>query len=148
MAETISLFGLEGYAYGLCAAAAAALMMLGVKARRLPAGTASLFGVLGMLLGVVCARALYCAVNWSEFVYSYENPWLMLRWFDGGLSMAGLIMGLLAAAALTARVMNIRFAQMMDAVCVPFGLMMAALRFGEKFTDLGVGKAGVDAALF
>lgn len=143
MAETISLFGLRVYAYGLCAAIGAALLLAGMRLtdRRLPGGTVSLFGVLGVLLGVLCSRALYCAVNWSDFFYNYENPLLMLRWFDGGLSMAGLMAGLLLAAAVTARVVHVPFARVMDAVAVPFGLLMAALRFGEQFTDLGVGAA-------
>lgn len=143
MAETISLFGAEIYAYGLCAAIGAAMLLIGMRIadRDLPGGTVGVFGVLGMVLGILCARALYCAVNWSAFIYNYENPMLMLRWFDGGLSMAGLIAGLVLAAAATAKLMKTRFARVMDAMCVPFGLMMAALRIGEQFTDLGVGAA-------
>ena len=143
MAETFTIFGLEGYLYGLCAFIGAVLMMLGMRLadRKLPQGTVSLFGVTGIVLGIICARVLYCAVNWSEFVHNYENPRLMLNWVDGGLSMAGLLTGLLLAAVLTAKILRISFARLMDAICVPFGLMMAALRFGEKFTDLGVGAA-------
>ena len=65
MAETFSIFGLEIYAYGLHAAIGAALMLIVMKAvgRELPKGTVSVFGVLGMVLGIVLARALYCAVN-------------------------------------------------------------------------------------
>lgn len=143
MAETFTIFGLEGYLYGLCAFIGAVLMMLGMRLadRKLPQGTVSLFGITGIVLGIICARALYCAVNWSEFVHNYENPRLMLNWVDGGLSMAGLLLGLLLAAALTAKVQKISFARLMDAISIPFGLLMAALRFGEQFTDLGVGAA-------
>ncbi len=143
MAETFSLFGLQGYAYGLCVSIGAALLLIGMRfaGRGLPKGTAGVFGVLAVLFGIVFARALYCAVNWSDFVYNYENPVLALRWFDGGMSMPGVIAGLVLAAALTARLMKTRFANVMDAVAVPFGLMMTALRFGEQFTELGVGAA-------
>lgn len=143
MAETLSLFGLEVYAYGLCAAIGAALLLTGMRiaGRDLPKGTVGVFGVLGTALGILCARALYCAVNWSNFIYNYENPLLVLRFFDGGLSMPGMIAGLVLAAAVTAKLMKARFAKVMDAMCVPFGLMMAALRIGEQFTDLGVGAA-------
>ena len=143
MAETFSLFGLEIYAYGLHAAIGAALLLVGMRlvGRDLPKGTIGLFGVLGMVFGIVLARALYCAVNWSNFVYNYENPMLAFRFFDGGLSMVGLIAGLLLAAVCTARLMKVRTGRMMDALAVPFGLLMWTLRAGEKYTDLGVGAA-------
>ena len=143
MAETFSLFGLQGYLYGLCAFIGAVILLAGMQLtdRKLPHGTVSLFGVLGIVLGIVFARAFFCAVNWSEFVHNYENPMLMLNWFDGGMSMTGLLLGLLLAAMLTARIRRISFGRLMDAGCVPFGLMIAALRFGEQFTDLGVGAA-------
>ena len=143
MAETFSLFGLDIYAYGLYAAIGAALLLFGMKfaGRDLPGGTVSLFGVLGMVLGIVLARALYCAVNWNDFAYNYENPMLVFRFFDGGLSMVGLIAGLLLAAVLTGKLMKVRTAQMMDALAVPFGLLIWALRAGEQYTELGVGAA-------
>lgn len=143
MAETFSLFGLEIYAYGLCAAIGAALLLFGMKqaGRDLPKGTVGTFGVLGMVLGVVLARTLYCAVNWNDFAYNYENPMLAFRFFDGGMSMVGLIAGLLLAAVLTAKLMKVRTAQVMDALAVPFGLLIWALRAGEQYTELGVGAA-------
>lgn len=143
MAETFSLFGLEIYAYGLHAAIGAALLLFGMKVvgRDLPKGTVSVFGVLGMVFGIVLARALYCAVNWNSFIYNYENPMLMLRWFDGGMSMVGVIAGLLLAAVAAAKLAKVRTAQVMDAMAVPFGLLMWALRAGEKYTELGVGAA-------
>jgi len=143
MAETFSLFGLEIYAYGLYAAIGAALLLFGMSrvGRELPKGTVGLFGVLGMVLGIVLARALYCAVNWNDFAYNYENPMLVFRFFDGGLSMVGLIAGLLLAAVWTAKMVKVRTAQVMDALAVPFGLLMWALRAGEQYTELGVGAA-------
>ena len=144
MDTTFSLFGLTAHAYGLCAAIAAALMMLGVYVagrRKLPRGTASLFTVLAVALGVAGARLLYCVCNVSAFTETYENAWLMLRFFDGGFSWPGMAAGVIIAAAIAAKVLKARFADVMDAVCLPAGLAMAVLRFGEQFTDLGVGKA-------
>lgn len=57
------------------------------------AGLTGLFGLLGIPLGIVCARALYCVFHLSDFWETYENPWLMLRFFDGGLAMPGLLRG-------------------------------------------------------
>ena len=143
MAETFSLFGLEVYAYGLYAAIGAALLLFGMSraGRTLPKGTVGVFGVFGIIFGIVLARALYCAVNWNDFVYNYENPMLAFRFFDGGLSMVGLIAGLLLAAVCTAKLMKVRTARMMDALAVPFGLLIWALRAGEQYTELGVGAA-------
>ena len=143
MAETFSLFGLNIYAYGLYAAVGAALVIFGMRqvGRDLPKGTASVFGVLGMAFGIVLARVLYCAVNWNDFAYNYENPMLVFRFFDGGMSMVGLIAGLVLAAAVTAKLVKVRFAQVMDALAVPFGLLIWALRAGEQYTELGVGAA-------
>lgn len=143
MAETFSLFGFNIYAYGLYAAIGAALLLFGMNCvgRDLPKGTAGVFGVLGMALGIALARALYCAVNWNDFAYNYENPMLIFRFFDGGLSMAGLIAGLVLAAAVTAKLVKVRFAKLMDVLAVPFGLLIWALRAGEQYTELGVGAA-------
>ena len=143
MDTTFTFLGLTGHAYGLCAAVAAALLLIGMKlaGRRLPVGTVSLFGVLGIALGVVGARVLYCLCNVTSFTETFENPWLMLNFFDGGLSWPGMLLGLLAAAAIAARAAKVSFADVMDAACLPMGLSMAALRLGEPFTDLGVGKA-------
>lgn len=143
MAETFSLFGLDIYAYGMYAAIGAALLLFGMSrvGKDLPKGTAGVFGVLGMVFGIVLARALYCAVNWNDFAYNYENPMLAFRFFDGGMSMAGLIAGLVLAAAVTAKLVKVRFAQVMDALAVPFGLLIWALRTGEQYTELGVGAA-------
>ena len=142
MDTTFAFLGLTGHAYGLCAAIAAAILLAGMACqKKLPHATVRLFGVLGMVLGVLGARFLYCVCNLSTFTETFENPWLMLCFFDGGLSMPGMIAGLLAAAAITARIRRISFAQIMDAAAVPMGLSIAVLRFGEQFTDLGVGKA-------
>lgn len=134
---------MENTMYGLFAAAGAAVMMAGVRiaGRSMPKGTASIFTALGVVLGVLGARLLYCLCNASVFIETYENPWLMLCFWDGGFSWLGLIAGLIAAAALTARIQELHMADVLDAAAVPAGLMLAALRLGEPLTELGVGKA-------
>lgn len=132
------------HGYGLCATAAALAMLAGMtyisRREKLPQGTASLFCTLGIVLGIVGARLIFCLVNISTFVETYENPWLMFNFFDGGLSMPGLMLGLAVAGALTARIQKISIGQTLDMAAVPAGLMVAFLRLGEQFTDLGVGK--------
>lgn len=144
MDTTFSLLGLTGHAYGLCASLAALCLLRGMRVSgrdRLPEGTTAVFGALGIVLGVLGARLLYCLCNLTTFTQTYENPWLMLRFFDGGFSLPGLIAGLCLAAVLTARLLRARASDVLDAACVPAGLALAVLRFGERFTDLGVGKA-------
>lgn len=142
MDTTFELLGLTVHAYGLCATIAALVVMAGVAgSKKLPKGTAGMFTLLGVVLGVVGARLVFCLGNITTFTEMYENPWLMLCFFDGGLSMPGLFAGLIAAAALTARLMKIRMADVLDAAAMPAGVAVAILRFGEQFTDLGVGKA-------
>lgn len=113
----------------------------------MPAGLTGLFGLLGIPLGIVCARALYCVFHLSDFWETYENPWLMLRFFDGGLAMPGLLAGLALAAVISARLVKARPAAVLDLMCIPLGLSIALLRLGEQFTDLGVGKAVKEGAL-
>lgn len=145
MDTSFTFLGLTVHAYGLCAATAALLLLvpMGLLCRRrgLPAGTTRVFGILGIILGVMGARTAYCLFNLPAFLETYENPWLMLCFFDGGMAMPGLLVGLTLAAVLTARLMKVRPGTLLDVMCVPMGLMLAALRFGERFTDLGVGKA-------
>lgn len=130
------------YGLGIALAAFALLMGMGVAGyrRRLPLGTVRVFGVLAIPLGILLARLLFCLVNLSLFTETYENPWLMLRFFDGGLSMPGALLGMFLAALLTARIMNVRLGQLLDVMALPLGLFLALCRAAEGFTELGVGK--------
>ncbi len=143
MEASFELFGLTGYRLGLCAACGvlalfAAMVWLGQK-RHLSLHTVSLFAVLGMVLGIACARLLYCLVNLSDFTDTYENLWLTLRFFDGGLSLYGLLLGLLLAACLTAALTHEKVSQLLDVLCVPMGLLFCALFLGQQDTGLGIG---------
>jgi len=64
----------------------------------------------------------------------------MLRFFDGGLSMTGFLLGFIVAAYLTARICGVTFGKLLDAATLPLGLFLAACRAAERFTELGVGK--------
>ena len=139
-----SVFGLTGYWYGLCVGGSALLYLcavgvLGYK-KRLPSGTVRLYGLLSLLLGFICARALFCAVNYSYYAETLGDLSAMLRFWDGGFSMVGMLCGLVLAAFLTARACNVRFGATLDVAAVPMGLLIAGMRLAERFTALGVGK--------
>lgn len=144
METSFELFGLTGYRPGLCAAVGVlvlfAAMLFLAKKRSIPAEAVCVLAIAGMVLGIVFARLLYCLVNVSDFVEAYENPWLMLRFFDGGLSVAGLMIGLLLAAPAAAALTRQKAAELMDLLFVPAGLLFCALYLGQQDTGLGIGK--------
>ena len=144
MDEQLSFLGLRLYPYGLCVAAGAlmALALAWALLRKRGASDTAIgvFSLLCVPLGVIGARALYCAVNYNYFVSVCEDPALMLNFFDGGLSVYGALAGIALAAWLGCRAGGARLADMLDALCAPAALWIALARFGERFTELGVGK--------
>ena len=155
MQEPWLILGQTLHPYGLIIAIAAAALLLwmgiaGYK-RRLPIGTVRIFGILAIVFGIFFSRLFFCLFNLSLFTETYENPWLMLCFWDGGLSMCGLLTGLVVAAWLAAKLMNIRLGTLLDTLTPPLGLFLAACRAAEYFTDLGVGKVveeGIGTQLF
>lgn len=151
MQEVFSFLGLDGYAYGLWISIGALLLLclMGVLGHgaRLPKGTVRVFGALAIPLGILCSRGVFCLCNLSLFTETYENPLLMLRFFDGGLSMTGAFIGLVLAALLTARLLKISAGRLMDVMVVPLGLFIAVCRAAESFTALGVGKVVEESAV-
>lgn len=142
--STFSVFGLTGYWYGLCACVSALAYLCVccvLRYRRgLPLGTTRVYGLLAIPLGLLFARLFYCVINLGYFTESILQPWLMLNFWDGGLSMTGLLCGMMLAAFLASRILKARFGSVLDATMVPLGLLMAGLRIAEGFTTLGVGR--------
>ncbi len=151
MEMSFECFGLTGYRLGLCAAAGTLIlffaMLLLARKRKVQPVSVCWLTIIGMVLGIVCARLLYCLVNLADFLEAYENPWLMLRFFDGGLSMSGLLMGLMLAVPLTAAVTKEKAAELWDILFVPAGLLFAALCLGQQDTGLGIGKIAEEGTL-
>lgn len=143
MEGTFNFLGLTVYPFGLFVTMGALVMLvimgiLGYK-RRLPEGTVRIFGVLAVPLGIVFARLLYCLMNIPLFVGTYENPLLMLRFYDGGFSMAGLILGLVLAAILASRIAKAPVGDLFDVLGVGICAFLALVYLGQKYTELGVG---------
>ncbi|MBE5778673.1 MAG: hypothetical protein E7331_04985 [Clostridiales bacterium] len=142
--ETFEFLGLTVYPFGLFISMAALLLLvlMGVMgySRKLPQGTVRIFGILAVPLGIVFARVLYCLMNIPFFVGTYENPALMLRFFDGGFSLSGLFIGMLLSALLAAKINKASFSDLMDVFAVALGAFLMLVFLGEKHTELGVGK--------
>lgn len=142
---TFPIFGLTGYGYGL-AAGVSALAYLGAALllkRKTHAGaeTILLFGLLGIPLGLIGSRLVFCAVNIDYFLQAIAQPARMLDFWDGGLSMTGMLAGLVVAAMLAARIRKVDFRAFLDAVTLPMGLLILGFRLAEGLTEgLGIGR--------
>ncbi|MBE5793336.1 MAG: hypothetical protein E7323_01475 [Clostridiales bacterium] len=151
MEASFELFGLTGYRLGLWAAIGTlvlfGVMLLLAKGRRVQPSAICVLTLSGAVLGIVFARLLYCLVNLSDFIDAYENLWLTLRFFDGGLSLSGLLIGLLLAVPVTAAITREKAAELLDILCVPVGLLLCALYLGQQDTGLGIGKVVEEGAL-
>ena len=144
MEGTFAFLGLTVYPFGLFVTMAALVMLvlmgvLGMKCR-LPEGTVRVFGVIAVPMGVLFARLVYCLMNLPFFIGTYENPGLMLRFFDGGFSMTGLLLGLVLAVLIAAKIMKAPLSDLFDVFAVGLAAFLALVYFGHQYTELGVGK--------
>ena len=137
---SFSVLGLTVYPYGLCCGLGMLAMLLWLLKTGKKPGDAGRFAVLLLVCGIVGARILYCAVHVSDYLEDFGNGWLMLRFFDGGFSMIGLLLGLLLACLWQSRLSGTSFGKTLDRIVGALPLLVAALRGGECFTELGVGK--------
>ena len=144
METSFEIFGLTGYRLGLCAAIGTIVLFLTMlmlaKERKIQPASVCVLALVGGVGGIVFARLLYCLVNLSDFIDAYENLWLTLRFFDGGLSLSGLLIGLLLAVWLTAALTGEKAGDLADILFVPAGLLFCALYLGQQDTGLGIGK--------
>lgn len=144
MEGSFEILGLTGYSLGLWVAGGmlalfAAMLFLGRKSGLKPQSICWLT-ILSVVLGIAGARLLYCLVNVSAYVEAYENLWLMFRFFDGGLSLYGMVLGLLVAVVITAALCKEDRGAVMDVLCVPLGIFLCAVFLGQQNTGLGIGR--------
>ena len=143
---SFTLFGLTGYWYGLVVGGSALVYLavagvLGYR-KRLPTGTVRLLGLLGLPLGLIFSRLVFCLANLSYYTDAISQPWRMLAFWDGGYSLLGAFCGLMLAALCAARIQKVRFGTMLDVTFVPIGLFVFGIRIAESLTggQLGVGR--------
>ncbi len=137
-----SVFGLDVYPYGLCAAAAAGLgCLLLVWLWKKHAGK-PLNGLRFALYAVPCcllfSRAGYCAVRAGFIAVDFGGDFAF-RFDLGGYSLAGGFVGLLLAAWLFGKVTKTPFASALDLAAPAALLVVSGLRLAERFTLDGVG---------
>jgi len=151
MDMTFSILGITGSLYGLVAGISV-LCYLGAAVwlhRKAQFGTDAvlLYGILGIPLGIIVSRIFFCAANINYFMQTLEQPLKMLNFWDGGYSMAGMLLGLVLAALLAAKLTRLDFRTFLDAMVLPLGVLIFGLRMAEGLTDgLGIGR-NIDSAV-
>lgn len=94
------------------------------------------FMALALWLGLLCSRAFYCLVNILFYAPEF-NRLAFLKIWEGGFSMSGAMLGISLAAYLVIKSTNVR--RFMDATALLLALFVVIERFGEKFTEMGIG---------
>ena len=136
--KSFALFGLTGFYYGLFimlgAAAALALFAALCRRRRMPQGTAALYGALSLPIGLVCSRILFCLLDFRF------NGMITLRaivsFWGGGYSMVGALLGAALAGLVTAHIQKVNKLSLLDALTPALLLFMVFARLGEGYTEL------------
>lgn len=80
--------------------------------------------------GVIGARLYYVAFSWPTFA---NDPWSVLRIWEGGLAIYGAVIGGLLAMAVFSRVRHIPLAQLTDMIVPGLALSQALGRWGNYF---------------
>lgn len=142
-AAKIELGGLTVYAFGLYAAAGAALALLSMclltRKRRWPGGAGALLFLASGLLGLVCSRLFYCLLDRRLGAMMPVKYWPLLS--GGGFSMMGLLLGACLGAMLIAPLCSRKKGEGLDIVCLGFLLLAAAERLGEgTVSDFGLSR--------
>ena len=146
MTETLWIaFGMPLTRFGAMCAASMMCVLLGAalfaREKRMRYGAFIRLAVLSVPLSWLCARLLYVLANCTYYLTTLSNPALALRFWDGGYSAAGAMLGLWLAAWLAAKWTHIPACDMLDAVSlgIPLGLLVE--RLSESGTSMGLGRA-------
>ena len=146
MTETVfTLLGQSVTGFGL-GMAGAMLLMLAVMggwchARKLGYGVFIRFAALAVPLTLLCSRALFVLADCTYYLTTLSNPALALRFWDGGYSLVGAVLGFMLAAWLREKATRLPGKPLLDgaALALPLGIFVE--RLCEPGTDMGMGKA-------
>lgn len=146
MTETVfTLLGQSVTGFGL-GMAGAMLLMLAVMggwchARKLGYGVFIRFAALAVPLTLLCSRALFVLADCTYYLTTLSNPALALRFWDGGYSLVGAVLGFMLAAWLSEKATRLPGKPLLDgaALAIPLGIFVE--RLCEPGTDMGMGKA-------
>ena len=146
MTETVfTLLGQSVTGFGL-GMAGAMLLMLAVMgdwchARKLGYGVFIRFAVLAVPLTLLCSRALFVLADCTYYLTTLSNPALALRFWDGGYSLVGAVLGFMLAAWLSEKATRLPGKPLLDGAALALPLGVFVERLCEPGTDMGMGKA-------
>lgn len=129
--------------YGILAALAFAVLLgaayLAGRKNGLDYGSFVRFSVLAVPLALVCSRLVYCLTSLPYYTETIGHPELILAVTDGGYSMLGAMLGVIAAALITAKMRGVPQHSFLD--WVAFGLPAALIveRLAEPLCGMGWG---------
>ena len=146
MTETVfTLLGQPVTGFGL-GMAGAMLLMLAVMggwchARKQDDGVFIRFAALAVPLTLLCSRVLFVLADCTYYLTTLSNPALALRFWDGGYSLMGAVLGFMLAAWLSEKIMRLPGKPLLAgaALALPLGILVE--RLCEPGTDMGLGKA-------
>ena len=146
MTETVfTLLGQSVTGFGL-GMAGAMLLMLAVMggwchARKQDDGVFIRFAALAVPLTLLCSRVLFVLADCTYYLTTLSNPALALRFWDGGYSLVGAVLGFMLAAWLSEKATRLPGKPLLDgaALALPLGILVE--RLCEPGTDMGMGKA-------
>lgn len=152
MTDTLlTVFGLPvtGFGLGMAGALLAALAaeLAWCKARGVGYGTFIRFAALAVPLTLACSRLLFVLAESTYYLTTLSNPALALRFWDGGYSLVGALLGMLLAAWAAEKLLRVPRRLLTDglALALPAGILVE--RLCETGTGMGMGKTIATPAL-
>lgn len=123
----INIWGLYCAIGALCSFAAIWAVCAGQEMKKT---SAPVLGLTSIVLGIACSRLLYCLFTTIVQVRIPFSAWISIT--DGGWSMTGMVIGVMLAGWISAKITGEKPIKMLDAVSVALPLMIAAERIGER----------------
>lgn len=144
------------YGYGVMVALGFCALWLALsttqKRHQVKAHTATTLLMLGIPLSLVAGRFIYVLIRRSMVFYNpvdgaFLGLWPFFRLWEGGISLLGMLLGLIGAAALTTKTTAQPFHRLFDWLAAPAALLMAFLTGGAILAGEGYGEI-LEAPLF
>lgn len=130
-------------AYGILAALALAALLvtayLAGRRKGFDYGSFIRFAALAAPLALIGSRLVYCLSSLPYYTETIGHPELIFALRDGGYSMLGAMLGVIAAAWLTARWRGIPRKLMLDWVALGMPAALVIARLAEPLCDMGWG---------
>ncbi len=131
--------------FGLCAALALGIALAFTQGwgrlHRVSVRALWGFSLLSVPMAFLCSRIAFVLPNVTHYLSTWNNPALMLHFWDGGASLMGAFAGLMLSALLTSKVCRVSFGTLADGVAMGLPWAILIERLAEHtVADFGVGR--------